>query len=75
MRHDDAAPRRAGAGGAGDPAGQGAHAVRRRRSKLAEQLVESITGAFEPEQWHNEYRERLHKLIETKAKGGQAARS
>jgi DNA end-binding protein Ku len=37
--------------------------------KLAEQLVDSITGAFEPEEWHNEYRERLHKLIEAKAKG------
>jgi len=37
--------------------------------KLAEQLVESITGAFEPEEWHNEYRQRLHKLIEAKAKG------
>ena len=37
--------------------------------KLAEQLVESITGKFEPEQWHNDYRERLHKLIDAKAKG------
>jgi DNA end-binding protein Ku len=37
--------------------------------KLAEQLVESITGAFEPEEWQNEYRQRLHKLIEAKAKG------
>jgi len=37
--------------------------------KLAEQLVDSITGPFSPEEWHNEYRERLHKLIEAKAKG------
>ena len=37
--------------------------------KLAEQLVDSITGAFEPEQWHNEHRERLAKLIDAKAKG------
>jgi DNA end-binding protein Ku len=37
--------------------------------KLAEQLVESITGEFAPEQWRNDYRERLHKLIEAKAKG------
>ena len=37
--------------------------------KLAEQLVASITGPFAPEEWHNEYRERLHKLIEAKAKG------
>ena len=39
--------------------------------KLAEQLVDSISGAFEPEQWHDEYRERLHKLIEAKAKGAK----
>ena len=38
---------------------------------LAEQLVESITGAFEPEQWHDEYRERLAKLVEAKAKGAK----
>jgi DNA end-binding protein Ku len=37
--------------------------------KLAEQLVDTITGAFTPAEWHNEYRERLHKLIEAKAKG------
>ena len=37
--------------------------------KLAEQLVDSITGAFTPEEWRNEYRERLMKLIEAKAKG------
>jgi len=39
--------------------------------KLAEQLVDSITGPFSPEEWHNEYRERLHKLIEAKAKGAK----
>jgi len=37
--------------------------------KLAEQLVASITGAFTPEEWRNEYRARLHKLIDAKAKG------
>ena len=37
--------------------------------KLAEQLVDSITGPFAPEEWENEYRQRLHKLIEAKAKG------
>jgi len=37
--------------------------------KLAEQLVESITGAFDPDSWQNEYRERLTKLIAAKAKG------
>ena len=39
--------------------------------KLAEQLVDTISGAFEPEQWQNEYRERLAKLIEAKAKGAK----
>ena len=37
--------------------------------KLAEQLVDSITGPFTPEEWHNDHRERLHQLIEAKAKG------
>jgi DNA end-binding protein Ku len=37
--------------------------------KLARQLVDSISGAFAPEEWHNDYRERLHKLIDAKAKG------
>jgi DNA end-binding protein Ku len=37
--------------------------------KLAEQLVKSIESDFDPQQWHNEYRERLCKLIEAKARG------
>ena len=37
--------------------------------KLAEQLVDTITGAFTPEDWRNEHRERLHQLIDAKAKG------
>jgi DNA end-binding protein Ku len=37
--------------------------------KLAEQFVESITGKFEPDAWENESRERLKKLIDSKAKG------
>ncbi len=36
---------------------------------LAQQLLASIAGDFEPEQWPDEYRERLCKLIEAKAKG------
>jgi DNA end-binding protein Ku len=39
--------------------------------KLAEQLVDSITGPFAPDEWQNEYRERLHQLIEAKAKGAK----
>jgi DNA end-binding protein Ku len=37
--------------------------------KLAEQLVDSITSDFDPQSWQNEYRERLCKLIEAKARG------
>jgi DNA end-binding protein Ku len=37
--------------------------------KLAQQLVSSIEMDFEPSVWTNEYRERLHKLIEAKARG------
>jgi DNA end-binding protein Ku len=37
--------------------------------KLAEQLVQSIEADFDPQLWQNEYRERLCKLIEAKARG------
>lgn len=37
--------------------------------RLAEQLVKSIEADFDPRQWQNEYRERLCKLIEAKARG------
>lgn len=37
--------------------------------KLAEQLVSSIAGDFDPQQWRNEYRGRLRKMIEAKARG------
>ena len=37
--------------------------------KLAEQLVASIAADFDPQQWHNEYRERLRQLIAAKARG------
>ena len=41
--------------------------------KLAEQLVKSIEADFEPQQWQNQYRERLYKLIEAKARGEKIA--
>jgi DNA end-binding protein Ku len=41
--------------------------------KLAEQFVDSITADFEPEQWRNEYRERLCKLIAAKERGEKLA--
>lgn len=37
--------------------------------KLAEQLVQSIEADFDPRLWQNEYRERLCKLIQAKARG------
>lgn len=37
--------------------------------KLAEQLVASIAANFDPQLWQNEYRQRLMKLIEAKARG------
>ena len=41
--------------------------------KLAEQLVSSISGDFDPEQWKNEYRARLRQMIEAKASGEKVA--
>jgi len=37
--------------------------------KLAQQLVSSIEADFEPQQWHNEYHQRLLKFIAAKARG------
>ena len=37
--------------------------------ELAKQLVDSISGDFEPELWKDEYRERLNDLIKAKARG------
>ncbi|HEU4601926.1 MAG TPA: Ku protein [Steroidobacteraceae bacterium] len=37
--------------------------------KLAQQLVDSISAGFDPQLWHNEYHDRLCKLIEAKARG------
>lgn len=41
--------------------------------KLAEQLMTTITGDFEPELWENEYRKRVMALIEAKARGDRIA--
>lgn len=37
--------------------------------KLAEQLVESLSGDFKPQQYHDTYQENLKKLIEAKREG------
>ncbi|HEY5810643.1 MAG TPA: Ku protein [Povalibacter sp.] len=49
------------------------NAPRANEIKLAEQLVASITGDFDPAAWQNEYRERLCQLIEAKARGKKLA--
>lgn len=40
-----------------------------RELKMAEQLIESLTSDFEPEKYHDEYREKLMEVIEKKARG------
>ncbi len=37
--------------------------------KMAQQLIESLSGYFEPEKYHNEYNERVQALIDRKAQG------
>lgn len=41
--------------------------------KLAEQLVESLSSKFDIENYHDEFQERLHALIEAKRKGHETA--
>src|ERR1700689_5300379 len=43
------------------------------RIKLAEQLVETLHTKFKPEQYHDEFQERMRKLVEAKAKGKKIA--
>jgi DNA end-binding protein Ku len=40
-----------------------------REVEMAQQLIESLTSEFEPEKYHDEYRERVLELIEAKASG------
>lgn len=37
--------------------------------KMAKQLIDSLTTDFDPEQYHDEYRENLEKIIKSKSKG------
>jgi DNA end-binding protein Ku len=37
--------------------------------KMARQLIESMSSEFEPQKYHNEYRERVQELIDAKAEG------
>jgi DNA end-binding protein Ku len=36
---------------------------------MAEQLISAMTGEFDPEQYHDEYRDALMKIIESKVEG------
>lgn len=38
---------------------------------MAKQLIESLSGDFEPERYHDEYREKVLEMIEEKAKGNE----
>src|SRR5579863_4794887 len=40
---------------------------------MAEQLIESLSAEFEPDKFHDEYRERVLEMIERKAAGEQIA--
>jgi len=44
-----------------------------REVEMAEQLIGSLTSPFEPEKYHDEYRERVLELIEAKAQGEEIA--
>jgi DNA end-binding protein Ku len=41
----------------------------KREVEMAQQLIESLTGEFEPEKYHDEYRDAVLELIEKKAQG------
>jgi DNA end-binding protein Ku len=41
----------------------------KREVEMAEQLIQSLASEFEPEKYHDEYRERVLELIEAKAAG------
>jgi DNA end-binding protein Ku len=45
----------------------------KREMVMAQQLIESLAGAFDPTKYHDEYRERVLDLIERKAAGEQIA--
>jgi DNA end-binding protein Ku len=49
--------------------GGGKSKVDARELKIAEQLVDSLTTAFKPGAYHDDYREKVMEMIEKKAKG------
>jgi DNA end-binding protein Ku len=44
-----------------------------RELKMAQQLIDSLSSSFEPERYHDEYREKVLGLIERKAEGQEIA--
>lgn len=50
------------------PAGR---SLEKRELQMAQQLVDALSGDFEPEQYRDEYRARVMELIETRARGGK----
>jgi DNA end-binding protein Ku len=44
-----------------------------RELKMAQQLIESLASDFEPERYHDQYREKVLELIEAKAEGAEIA--
>src|SRR5581483_8162304 len=44
-----------------------------RELRMAEQLIESLSADFEPDKFHDEYRERILEMIERKAAGEEIA--
>jgi DNA end-binding protein Ku len=44
-----------------------------RELKMARQLIDSLTSEFEPDKYHDEYREKVLELIERKAQGEEIA--
>jgi DNA end-binding protein Ku len=46
-----------------------------RELKMARQLVEALSGPFEPEQYRDEYRDRVMELVEAKAAGRRIPRA
>lgn len=45
-------------------------AINGRQLALAQQLIDSLSADFDPQKYHDEYRERVMELIETKAESG-----
>ncbi len=42
-----------------------------RELQMAQMLVDQMSGAFEPDKYHDQYREALTRLIDTKVEGGE----